>query len=117
MTQDCERRTNGRFNKVFSVYISGAWGNAFGIARNISEGGMFIETLDPYPLGSQLSITFSFPGNEMEMTATGEVVHISFMNRSAGGSPRKLLLGMGVHFTGFVPLPEENFLPATTMVQ
>jgi Tfp pilus assembly protein PilZ len=117
MIQDYERRGNSRFNKVFSVYLSGAWGNAFGIARNISEGGMFIETLDPYPLGSQLRITFSFPGNEMEMTALGEVVHICFMNRSAGGSPRKLLLGMGVHFISFVPLSEDDVASSTTMIQ
>lgn len=117
MTTDLERRVNSRFNKVFSVYLSGAWGNAFGIARNISEGGMFIETLDPYPLGSQLRITFSFPGNQMEMTALGEVVHICFMNRSASGSPRKLLLGMGVHFISFVPVSEDDFTPSTVVAQ
>lgn len=96
-----ERRVANRFNKVFSVIIDGAWGTGFGIARNISDGGMLIETLDPYPLGTKVSITFSFPGSEVEMTATATVVHLFFMNEGAEGARRKLLMGIGVRFMEF----------------
>ena len=102
MTQASDRRDLQRFDKVFSVYISGAWGTAFGIARNISEGGMFIETPDPYPLGSRMEVTFSLPGSETEMTARAEVVHLCFLNQTPAGGQRSLIVGMGIRFSAFV---------------
>ena len=85
-----------------------------GIARNISQGGMFIETQDPYPLGSRMEVTFYFPGNDIQMTAIGEVVHLYFLNHTAAGGLRKVMVGMGVKFVGFVeeekPIYEENVL-------
>ncbi len=96
-----ERRIARRFDKVFSIYITGAWGTAFGIARDISEGGMFIETPDPYPLGSQMEITFSLPDSEVEMTAEAEVIHLCFLDRTPAGSPRRVMAGMGVRFVSF----------------
>ena len=97
-----DRRKDERFDKVFSVYITGAWGSSFGIARNISEGGMFIETLDPYPLASKMEITFAPPNGDTEMTAVGEVVHLCFLNQTAGGGRKKVMVGMGVRFVHFV---------------
>ncbi len=101
MGQDSDRRIAQRLDKVFSIYISGAWGTAFGIARNISEGGMFIETPDPYPLGSRMQVTFSLPGGEAEMTALAEVVHLCFLSDTPAGGPRRVVVGMGVRFVGF----------------
>lgn len=108
-----DRRRDRRFDKVFSVYIAGAWGSAFGIARNISEGGMFIESSDPYPLGSRMQVTFYLPDSDAEMTAVGEVVHLCFLNRTAAGGSREVLVGMGVRFTGFV---QENTQQVTSQV-
>ena len=104
------RRYNNRFDKIFSVYISGAWGSGFGIARNISEGGMFIETLDPYPLGSQMQVIFSFPNQDIEMTATAEVVHICFLNRFSQQANSMVKTGIGVSFIGFSA--EEHLTPS-----
>ena len=101
MTAERERRMVDRFNKVFSIYITGPWGTSFGIARNISEGGMFIETPDPYPLGSRMQVTFSLPQSVTEMTALAEVVHLCFLNRTPAGAPRRVMVGMGVRFVGF----------------
>jgi Tfp pilus assembly protein PilZ len=101
MGMDAERRIERRLDKVFSIYISGAWGTAFGIARNIGEGGMFIETPDPYPLGSKMEITFSFPGSQAEMVATAEVVHLCFLNDTPAGGRRRMIVGMGVRFLEF----------------
>jgi hypothetical protein len=102
-----ERRNRSRFDKVFSVYITGAWGSGFGIARNISEGGMFIETLEPYPLGSKMEVIFSFPNEDLEMVATAEVVHLCFLNSDNGLSESKTKTGMGIRFISFVE--EEQF--------
>jgi hypothetical protein len=99
------RRLEQRLDKVFSVYLAGAFGSAFGIARNISEGGMFIEAADPYPLGSKLEITFSWPGGEVEMTAVAEVVHLCFLGRTAGGGLRRPVVGLGVRFLRFEDAP------------
>ncbi len=96
-----KRRIVGRLDKVFSIYITGIWGTAFGIARNISQGGMFIETADPYPLGSLMEITFSYPGSDVEMSAEAEVVHLCFLNRTPAGGQRRVIVGMGVRFNSF----------------
>ena len=53
-----ERRTAPRLDKVFRVYLEGERGMGLGIARNISEGGMFVETRVPQPIGTQVRITF-----------------------------------------------------------
>jgi len=39
-----DRRGTARLDKVFPVWLEGLRGGCFGVARNISEGGMFIET-------------------------------------------------------------------------
>jgi hypothetical protein len=111
---DDDRRTERRLDKVFSVYLSCDWGNAFGIARNISERGMFIEAHDPYPLGCRVLITFSFPGSHAEMTALAEVVHLCFVNQTPAGGLRKVMVGMGVRFLRF--LQEEQRAPALSQM-
>jgi hypothetical protein len=117
VAQSDDRRHTRRLDKVFTVYISGAWGAAFGIARNISEGGMFIETCDPYPLGSRMQVTFALPSGDTEMTAVGEVVHLCFLNRTAGGGQREVMVGMGVRFLNFLEKEETCYTPATLVMQ
>ena len=46
-----------RLDKVFPVYLEGEQGGGFGVARNISEGGLFVETSDTYPLSSAVRVT------------------------------------------------------------
>lgn len=102
MVDESERRLEDRFDKVFSVHMQGIFGSTLGIVRNISAGGMFIETPDPFPLGSRMRVTFHLEGNGIEMVAIGEVAHLCFLNRTAGGAPRSLITGMGVRFVAFV---------------
>ena len=113
MAAACERRDETRFDKVFSVYLHGAWGSGFGIARNISEGGMYIEALEPYPLGSKMQVVFSFPNQNTEMTAVAEVVHLCFLNERPDSLARPARTGMGIRFVGFVheEEPVRTFLP------
>src|SRR6266545_1567158 len=64
-----ERRDATRLDKVFRVYLEGERGMGLGIARNISEGGMFVETRAPQPIGSQVRITFPAESGEMSPVA------------------------------------------------
>ncbi len=96
-----ERRAAARLDKVFPVFVEGDRGGALGVARNISEGGMFVETRNPEPLGSQVRITF--PSHAGEMTAVGEVRYVChLMGRVADGASRQIAVrGMGVRFLYF----------------
>jgi hypothetical protein len=98
-----ERREAPRLDKVFAVFVEGDRGGARGVARNISEGGMFVETHDPQPIGSQVRITFAGRGGEM--TAVAEVRYVCHLiGRLSDGAPRHAAVrGMGVRFLYFDP--------------
>ena len=93
-----DRRASIRFDKAFPVYLCGEEGMTRGIARNISEGGMFIETREPYRLGAQVRVTFVSPDSTTEITMGGEVRYQCFL--SYGGAPEgeSQLRGMGLRF-------------------
>lgn len=96
-----ERRQAPRLDKVFRVYLEGERGMGLGIARNISEGGMFVETRAPQPIGTQVRITF--PSDAGEMAAVGEVRYVChLLGRSPSPELGPLVLrGMGVRFLYF----------------
>lgn len=98
---EVERRTAARLDKVFPVFIEGDGGGALGVARNISEGGMFVETRAPQPIGSQVRITF--PAESGEMTAIAEVRYVCHLLGGSRGAERGplALRGMGVRFMYF----------------
>ena len=96
-----ERRNDNRLDKVFRVYLEGEHGMGLGIARNISEGGMFVETRAPQPIGSQVRITF--PADGGEMSAIAEVRYVCHLLGRTPVSDRGplALRGMGVRFLYF----------------
>jgi hypothetical protein len=96
-----ERRASPRLDKAFQVYVEGERGSAFGVARNISEGGMFVETRDPPPLGSQVRITFSSGAGEMK--AVGEIRYVCHLigRPSEDAERHAAVRGMGVRFLYF----------------
>ncbi len=96
-----ERRQAPRLDKVFRVYIEGERGMGLGIARNISEGGMFVETRAPQPIASHVRITF--PADAGEMTCVAEVRYVCHLLGRTPASPRGplALRGMGVRFLYF----------------
>ncbi len=100
-TTPAERRAAPRLDKVFRVYLEGERGMGLGIARNISQGGMFVETRVPHPIGSQVRITF--PSDAGEMTAVAEVRYVChLMGRAARVEHGPLAMrGMGVKFLYF----------------
>jgi PilZ domain len=96
-----ERRRSGRFDKAFTVHLSGERGMARGIARNISSGGMFIETASPFALGSRVVVTFSTAEGLAEIAAQAEVRYQCALE--FGGSAGRIgqLRGVGVRFLSF----------------
>ena len=96
-----ERRLAPRLDKVFRVYLEGERGMGLGIARNISEGGMFVETRAPQPIGSHVRITF--PADAGEMTCVAEVRYVChLLGRTPAAQRGPLALrGMGVRFLYF----------------
>lgn len=101
-----ERRSSIRFDKAFPVYLAGDEGMTRGIARNLSEGGMFIETREPYRLGARVKVTFVSPDMGTEITLVAEVRYQCFL--SYGGSNETTagesqLRGMGVRFVEMEP--------------
>lgn len=60
-------------------------------ARNINEGGLFVETEQPPELGSPIALQFRIPGAEEPIQAQGRVVRIT---DGLGDEPP----GMGIQF-------------------
>lgn len=96
-----ERREGTRLDKVFRVYLEGQHGCGLGIARNISQGGLFVETRAPQPIGSQVRITF--PSESGNMLAVAEVRYVChLLARGSSRAPGPLTMrGMGLRFLYF----------------
>lgn len=79
-----------------------------GIARNISIGGVFVETRAPQPIGSQVRVTFTSDAGDM--TAVAEVRYIChLLGRAQDPSRGPLTLrGMGMRFIYFEPGEESH---------
>lgn len=61
-------------------------------ARNINEGGIFIETDNPQSLGASVALQFELPGNDQPIEVVGIVVRISDGSRADEPS------GMAIEF-------------------
>lgn len=96
-----EKREHLRFDKVFPVRVESIlFGDAACVARNVSAGGIFLETRDPLPLGSRIRVCFLTPDETAEIVALGEVKNHYFLNFHQGGVA-KAVSGMAVRFLGF----------------
>jgi len=60
-------------------------------ARNINEGGLFVESETPHPLGTRVDLQFQLPGSDEPVQVSGAVVRTS--PGSADEPP-----GMGIVF-------------------
>ena len=70
------------------------------MARNVSAGGIFIESTDPLPLGATVRVRFMTPDDSSEVVASGEVKNHYFMNFVKSGENHRLA-GMAVRFHAF----------------
>src|SRR5438309_4515992 len=85
----------GKLEKAFPVFLEGDRGVASGIGRNITDSGMFIETREPFPLGTRVKVTFSSP-HGAEMTLEGEVRYQCFINFARADATRAGMRGIGL---------------------
>ncbi|MBI4509374.1 MAG: PilZ domain-containing protein [Deltaproteobacteria bacterium] len=97
-----DRRAAIRFDKVFRVLVSSEdFGEVSAVARNISSGGMLIETPAPLPLGSELRVHFEIPDSRGCVVARAEVKNHYAFNYCEHGEVRSAR-GMGVRFLEFL---------------
>lgn len=91
----------GPFDKAFAVFVSGPQGVTNGVGRNITRGGMFVETREPYSIGTPVRITFTEPSLQTEITAVAEVRFQCFLNFAGTSGEQEGLRGMGIRFISF----------------
>jgi len=63
-------------------------------ATNISQGGLFINTRKPLPVGTDVKILIQLPGAAFPYELTGRVARVTEFDNAANMVP-----GMGVQFT------------------
>ncbi len=97
-----DQRAAMRFEKVIPVAVeSEDYGELGAVARNISTGGMLIETPSPMPLGSEVRVHFQIPDSQASVVVRAEVKNHYAFNYCDDGEPRHAR-GMGVRFLEFV---------------
>ena len=96
-----EKRRHLRFDHFFTVSLETPQHGAQSyVARNVSEGGMFLESREPLPLGCPVRVHFSMPDGGGEIVARGEVKNHYFLNYADATGPRAVA-GMGIRFVAF----------------
>ena len=86
-----ERRRTERIDMVVRVDYKTIDELFSEFARNINEGGIFVETEQPPEIGSPISLQFRIPGAPEPIQAEGRVMRVS---DGLGGEPP----GMGIQF-------------------
>ena len=90
--------TSARFDKAFPVWLDGDTGASAGIGRNITEAGIFVETREPFPLGTRVRVTFTSQAGGAELTLEAEVRYQCFINFAKADATRAGLRGIGLRF-------------------
>lgn len=102
-----DRRLSLRFETFCLVKVqSNEHGVAHCVARNVSEGGIFLETRNTLPLGTAMRIWFYAPDGTPRISALGEVKRHYCFHYMENEQPRALT-GMGVRFLRFEDRSEE----------
>lgn len=76
---------------------------------NLSEGGLYLRTLEPLPGGTVLHIKFSLPHDTMPIKVAAEVVRSLSLGAQFEAEP-----GIGLHF---IDMPEDTLLRIRNYVQ
>ena len=89
-----EKRKDSRAPFVAQVHYQG--GTFLGLSKNISAGGMFIETKESLPVGAKLEMRFHLDDGEPIVVAMGEVMY------------QVSKLGLGARFVDLPPGDEKR---------
>jgi len=101
-TRTAEKRIHIRFDKIFPVVVgSELYGDAVAVARNISAGGMLVQTPDILPLGSVVTVHFHIADTEDEIVGRAEVKHHLCLNFATPGAEPRAARAMGLRFLDF----------------
>ncbi len=97
---EVERRTALRFETTFLVLLrSRLHGALTCIARNVSEGGLFVEAGELFPLGDEVEVCVLLEGFRPETIGMAVVQNHYSLAFDQSGRLRHLL-GMGLRFLG-----------------
>lgn len=88
---EVERRQTPRAPLVVRIAYSTIDALFSEFTRNVNEGGLFIETENPPPTDTRVSLQFKLPGSDVPIQARGRVAWV----QSAGDDEPA---GMGVEF-------------------
>jgi len=72
-------------------------------AKDISQGGIFIPTTDPKPVGVIITLTLIHPESHEEVEIQGEVVRVVSEKEAREQKAKKLVPGMGIKFINVEP--------------
>ena len=92
---DADKRGEKRIPVQLDVRYQSLEGFISDYSMNISQGGMFISTRNPLPLGTRVVLKVGIPDTEVPMNIEGEVVWVSEYEKK---SKSNLIPGMGVEF-------------------
>lgn len=68
-------------------------------SNNLSEGGIYIETDRPLPIGSPITLRFTLPGLDRVFETKGNVAWVYIKKPGDEGPPAEVLgPGMGIEF-------------------
>ncbi len=91
--QGREKRRHPRKGVWLEIYYE-QMGDFFNdYAVNLSRGGLFINTLRPIPIGTEIKLRFAVPDKRDAVETSGRVVRIVDRNDSSGHPP-----GIGIEF-------------------
>ncbi len=95
----CERRRARRVPVQIQIRYKTADGFFQDYIRNLSLGGIFIETEKPLPMNTKLKVEFRLPEMRAPITASGMVVHTLHV----GPTKKSSVAGMGIRFSALEP--------------
>jgi hypothetical protein len=97
-----EKRIHLRFDKIFAVVLGNElYGETVAVARNISAGGMLVQTPEVLPLGSVVTVHFQIGDSDDEILARAEVKHHMCLNFASPDDEPRAARGMGLRFIDF----------------
>jgi type IV pilus assembly protein PilZ len=87
-----ERRSSPRADVVVQVNYQTVDALFSEFASNINEGGIFVETENPQPIGTAVELEFKLPGSDQPVEVVGRVV------RTTEEGECSQVGGMGIEF-------------------
>lgn len=87
------RRTDPRYDRRVEVELVFDGKKSSALTKNISLGGMYVETLDLIPADTTLQVRFRVPTQPEAVDVSGEV---RWVDRGGPGKPN----GIGIRFHG-----------------